>query len=122
MAGRVGSCDHENSFFLPVFPSAHARTFIKIIGVEIKIRKRPNYADKFRSLDSRISKICLDESPLSIQIFIEVVVRFSFKRETAERETQKRGDKVPLFSQEFWAFWSSTVPFFSGVEFLRERA
>jgi hypothetical protein len=41
---------------------------------------------------------------LSIQIFIEVVVRFSFNRETRERERQKRGDKVPLAAENSGLF------------------
>ena len=56
---------HFNDFsFGPkvlVFPPAHARMFIKIIRAEFKIKKGPILADKFRSLDSRISKIGLDK-------------------------------------------------------------
>jgi hypothetical protein len=41
---------------------------------------------------------------LSIQIFIEVVVRFSIERETGKRGHQKRGHHLPLAPENFDLF------------------
>jgi hypothetical protein len=60
--------------------------------------------DKFRSLDFRISGKFRRGTASSIQIFIEVVVDFSFEREMRQRERQIRGDKPPLATENFDLF------------------
>jgi sugar-specific transcriptional regulator TrmB len=60
--------------------------------------------DKLRSLDSRISGKFRRGTALSIQIFIEVVVDFSFEREMRQRERQKREYNPPLATENFDLF------------------
>ena len=95
-----------------VFSTAHARMFIKIIRAEFKIKKRPILADKFRSLDSRISKFGLDSGPLIRKLSLEWVVRFWFERKSAEITANFFGtDQVEdlWISQEIWHFSTFSV-------------